>query len=69
MTYYKVLKGDINDRATGYTTIKNELLTERERETHFKTLNNSIFKIVNISKRNIYFMFGARFQNNTFYND
>ena len=68
MKYYKVLVGDKHDYFTGYTTIKNELVTEKERNSKFRYLNDEIFKPVDVSKKNIYFFFGARFENGTDWN-
>lgn len=62
MLFYKVVKGDKYDYFNGYTTIKNELLTPRERNAKFRYLNDDVFEPVNISKRNTYWMFGARFE-------
>ena len=54
-----------HDYFTGYTTIKNELLTEKERNTKFRYLMDDCFKIVEISKKNVYWCFGARFEMGT----
>lgn len=62
MKYYRVAVGDKHDYFTGYTTIKNELLTEKERNRKFRYLSDSIFDEVNVSKKNIYWNFGARFE-------
>lgn len=63
MVYYKVITGDKHDYKTGYTTIKNELVTPRERKMKFSNLPDKYFNIVNVSQKNIYFFFGARFEN------
>lgn len=65
MKYFRVVVGDKHDYFTGYTTIKNELLTARERNTKFRYLSDDIFEVVEISRKNIYWLFGARFENNT----
>lgn len=62
MKYYKVVVDNKHDYFTGYTTIKNELLTEKERNTKFRYLMDDCFKIVEVSKKNIYWVFGARFE-------
>ncbi len=66
MVFYKVIKGDKHDYFTGYTTVKNELVTQRERDTKFRYLNDDCFQQVNVSKKNTYWFFGARFENGTF---
>lgn len=62
MKYYKVVADNKHDYFTGYTTIKNELLTEKERNTKFRYLMDDCFKVVEVSKKNIYWSFGARFE-------
>lgn len=62
MKYYRVIIGDKHDYFTGYTTIKNELLTEKERNRKFRYLTNSVFEIVDISRKKTYFSFGCRFE-------
>lgn len=62
MKFYKVVVGDKHDYFTGYTTIKNELLTEKERNTKFRYLYDDVFTIVDVSKKKTYWMFGARFE-------
>lgn len=57
------------DYFSGYSTVKNELLTKRERNTKFRYLQDDIFKPVNVSKKNTYWFFGARFENGTTYAD
>lgn len=61
MKFYKVIK-EKHDYFTGYTTIINELVTERERNTKFRYLNDDCFKTVNVSKKGTYWFFGARFE-------
>ena len=71
MLYYRV-KPEFDckhDYFTGYTTIKNELLTERERNSKFRYLSDDVFEIVEISKKKIYWMFGARFALDKGYRD
>ena len=58
---YKENKTNHHKTPNGYFLIANELLTEKE----CKKLNAPIHKLkkVNISKNNIYWFFGARFEN------
>ena len=63
MLYYRV-KPEFDcklDYFTGYSTIKNELLTPRERNSKFRYLTDDVFETVNVSCKKIYWMFGARF--------
>ena len=62
MKYYRVVKGNKHDYFTGYTTVIDELLTERERNTRFRYLSDDVFEIVSISKYKTYKLFGARFE-------
>lgn len=64
MKYYRVKPEYDNkhDYFTGYTTVGNELLTKRERDTKFRYLMDEVFEEVEISKRKIYYLFGARFE-------
>lgn len=62
MKFYKVVVGDKYDYFTGYTTIKNELLTERERNTKFRYLQDDVFQEVEVSKKKTFWHFGARFE-------
>ena len=62
MKFYKVIKGDVYDRESGYTTVLEELVTEKERRKYFPSVKNDAFECVNISKSKIYFLFGARFE-------
>ena len=62
MKYYKVVNGDVYDRKTGYCTVLDELVTEKERMRYFPNISNDAFECVNISKSKIYFLFGARFE-------
>lgn len=61
MTYYKAL-AEKHDYFTGYTTVKNELITEKERNTRFRYLSDSVFQKVEVSKKKTFFMFGCRFE-------
>lgn len=49
MKYYRVKK-EAYDHISGYTAIKDELISELERKRMFPNLKNNIFKEVNISK-------------------
>ncbi len=61
MKFYRVIQ-EKHDYFTGYTTINNELLTERERNTKFRYLYDDCFEVVNVSKKRTYWNFGARFE-------
>ena len=61
MKFYKVVK-EKHDYFTGYTTIENELLTERERNTKFRYLMDDCFQLVEVSKKKTFWSFGARFE-------
>jgi len=61
MLYYKV-KHDAYDYLNKYAVVKNELLTARERNIKCRYLSDDIFEPVNISKNNIFWFFGARFE-------
>ena len=61
MLFYRATK-EAHDYFTGYTTIKNELITQRERDTKFRYLKDSVFEEVNISKKKTFWIFGARFE-------
>ncbi len=62
MKFYKVIKGDVHDYFTGYTTVENELVTQRERDTKFRYLSDSVFEEVDVSKKKTFWNFGARFE-------
>lgn len=62
MKYYKVTRDNVHDYFTGYTTIKNELVTEHERNTKFRYLQDCVFQTVEISRKKTYWFFGARFE-------
>lgn len=64
MIYYKAIK-EAHDYFTGNTTIKNELLTQKERDTKFRYLSDYVFEKVEISKKKIFWNFGTRFEKNT----
>lgn len=60
MKYYRPRK-EVHDYFTGYTTIEGELLTEKERNTKFRYLQDTVFEVVEVSRKRTYWMFGARF--------
>ena len=62
MTYYRVVKQDVFDYSTEYTTIKNELLTPKERERKFPSLSAKCFEKVDVSRARTYWFFGSRFE-------
>ena len=61
MKYYRAL-AEKYDYFTGWTTIKNELITQRERDTKFRYLSDDVFEVVEISRKKTFFSFGARFE-------
>ena len=60
MKYYMALE-EKHDYFTGNTMVKNELLTEKERNTKFRYIMDDYFKVVNVSKRKTFRNFGCRF--------
>lgn len=68
MKYLRVIKGDVHDRRTSYTTVPNELLTAKERKETFPTLSDDCFEEVEVSKKNTYINFGVRFEKGTNHN-
>ena len=65
MKFYKVVVPDKHDYFTGYTTVKNELLTEKERNKKFRYLYDDCFQVVDVSKKKTHWCFGCRFEDNT----
>lgn len=61
MLFYKA-KREVHDYFTGYTTIENELVTQKEKDTKFRYLMDDVFEPVNISKKKTFWCFGARFE-------
>lgn len=61
MKYYRAL-AEKHDYFTGWTTVKNELITQRERDTRFRYLSDDVFEVVEISRKKTFFSFGARFE-------
>lgn len=62
MIYLRSKKDGLYDIKTGYTTIKNELITEAEKEKQFPNVSINNFDHVNISKQKIFWNFGTRFE-------
>ena len=62
MLYYKVIKGDIYDSKTGYTTILNELVTKSEKAKFFPSIKENCFKLCDIDIQKTYIFFGTRFE-------
>ena len=65
MLYYRVKVDNYTDKWTRETTVYNELLTEKEFFKRFPHTPNRIFEKTEISKRNVYFSFGCRFEYGT----
>ena len=61
MKYYKATD-DKHDYFTGWTTVKGELLTKRERDTKFRYVADRYFEEVDIPKSRIFTIFGCRFE-------
>lgn len=61
MKYYRAV-AEKYDYFTGYGTIINELVTAKEKEKRFPHLSGAAFEVVEISKKAIYWSFGARFE-------
>lgn len=60
MKYYKVKsEADNKRRNDGSIYVANELYTEREKEK--LNLNEAFLEVVEVSKKSIYWFFGARF--------
>lgn len=62
MKYYKIIKDGVRDRETFFEGVKDELLTMNERRKHCPNIPERCFEAVEISKRNVYWFFGARFE-------
>jgi len=61
MKFYRVRR-EAHDYFTGHTAIENELVTQKERDTKFRYLKDSVFEEVEISKKKTFWSFGARFE-------
>ena len=61
MKYYKA-KQDFYDYKNEFNLVKGELLTECERNTMARYINDDKFEIVQIKKSKTYTFFGCRFE-------
>ena len=61
MKFYKAIC-EKHDYFTDYTTCIGELVTERERNSKFRYLNDDVFETVEVSKKKTYWIFGCRFE-------
>jgi len=61
MYYYK-LKRDCFDHFTGHAFVKNELLTEHERNTKARYISDTLFDVFYWKRTNTFINFGVRFQ-------
>ena len=61
MKFYKILE-EKHDYFTGNTAIKNELVTEKERNRNFRYIPDEYFKEVEVSKKKTFWNFGCRFE-------
>ena len=52
MRFYRVRK-EAYDYFTGHTAIENELVTQKEKDTKFRHLSDSVFEEVEVSKKNL----------------
>ncbi len=60
MKFYKV-KREAYDYFNKFQTVKDELLTEKERNTKARYIKDDVFEVVEVSKKKTYWFFGARF--------
>ena len=62
MKYYKVkAEADNKKRNDGSIYVANELYTEREADK--LNLNKNFLEVIEVSKKSVYWFFGARFSN------
>lgn len=62
MKYYKVkAEADNKRRSDGSIYVANELYTEREADK--LNLNKNFLEVIEVSKKSVYWFFGARFSN------
>lgn len=61
MLFYKVRR-DAYDYFNKYGVVKNELLTEKERNTKCRYLKDEVFQPVEVSKKKTFWSFGCRFE-------
>ena len=59
MYYYKAKIGFDDGKKL---LVKNELITEKEKEKYYKNFKDEFFEIVEVKKNNTYIFFGARFE-------
>lgn len=64
MKYYRA-QTEMYEPSTGWTLIRNELVTESERKKRFPTLPDFLFKEVEIPQWNTSIIFGIRFEKET----
>lgn len=60
MKYYQALK-DSYDYFSKNAIVRGELLTERERNKKVPYIADSYFRIIDLSRKNIFVSFGVRF--------
>lgn len=58
MLFYMALQ-DAYDLETGFTLVRDQLLTKKERLTKAKSLPDSYFKIVDINRNKTHFFYGG----------
>ena len=61
MKYYRARR-DAYDYFSKYGIVKNELLTEKERNTKVRYIKDDLFEVINIPKTKTFFSFGCRFE-------
>ena len=59
MNYYKAKIGFDDGKNL---LVKNELITEKEKEKYYKNFKAELFELVEISKKDTYIFFGTRFE-------
>ncbi len=62
MAIYFKAKRDAMDYFNNYPVVKDELLTPKERNSVARYLDDSVFEIIEISRKKTYKSFGARFE-------
>ena len=62
MAIYFKAKRDAMDYFNNYPVIEGELLTPKERTTQARYIPDSVFEIVEISRKKTYKSFGVRFE-------
>lgn len=61
MLYYRVRR-DAYDYFNKNAAVKNELVTQKERDSKFRYLKDDVFEPVQISKKKTFWNFGCRFE-------